>query len=162
MKRYSYKVFSTILIVLTTLAFASQALLYYYTPQGFVEADVIRVVDNSIIIGSNCTAIIAETSPERAHSIELGLERRIEGRPNTHDTLTSILKSFNISLESAQISRYDNDYYYSYLILRNGDKVSKIDVMPSDAIALALRMNSTIYINRTLLSELGRDICSIQ
>ena len=125
----------------------------------YVVADYLKVSGTTILIGNNCTAIVAETSSERAESIESGVKGVINERPNTHDTLIAILKSFNITLESVMMERFDGKYYYSNLILRSGDKVLKLDTKPSDAIAIAVRTNSTIYINKTMLQEIGKNIC---
>ena len=125
----------------------------------YVVADVIKVSDTTIFIGKNCTAIVAETSPERAESIEAGIKGIINERPSTHDTFVEVLKSFNITLDSVNIERFDGKYYYANLILKSSDKVLKLDTKPSDAIALAVRTNSTIYINKTMLQEVGKNIC---
>jgi len=49
--------------------------------------------------------------------------------------------------------------YYSDMIFNQDKKVLILDSMPSDAIAIALRMDAPIYINETLLEEVGKDIC---
>jgi len=149
----------SVLIISILLSLVSLGVISIIDISKYVPANVLRVEDSIIIIGNNCTAIVAETSPERAHSIELGTKGIIEYRPNTHDTLAAILKSFNITLEAVNIERFDGRYYYADLLLRKDDKVLKLDTKPSDAIALALRMDSTIYINKTLLSEIGENIC---
>ena len=125
----------------------------------YVVADYLKVDNNVIYIGNNCTAIVAETSPERAESIEAGIKGIINERPNTHDTFVAVLKSFNITLDYVNLERFDGKYYYADLILRSGDKILKLDTKPSDAIALAVRTNSTIYINKTMLEEIGQNIC---
>jgi hypothetical protein len=125
----------------------------------YVVADYLKVSDTTILIGNNCTAIVAETSPERAESIESGVKGIINERPNTHDTFVAVLKSFNITLDSVNLERFDGKYYYADLILRSGDKVLKLDTKPSDAIAIAVRTNSTIYINKTMLQEIGENVC---
>jgi bifunctional DNase/RNase len=149
----------SVLIVLISLSLISLAIISIIDISKYVPANVLRVEDSVIIIGNNCTAVVAETSPERAHSIELGIKGIIEHRPNTHDTFAAVLKSFNITLEAVNIEGFDGRYYYADLLLRKGDKVLKLDTKPSDGIALALRMDSTIYINKTLLSEIGENIC---
>ena len=63
----------------------------HFTTEGYVLADVMDVDGNIISIGYSCKAIVAETSPERAYSIEMGLEDKIEGRPLTHDTFYQVL-----------------------------------------------------------------------
>jgi bifunctional DNase/RNase len=125
----------------------------------YLIADYLKVSGTTILIGNNCTAIVAETSLERAQSIESGIEGVIDERPNTHDTIAAILKSFNITLDSVFMERFDGKFYYANLLLRSGDKILKLDTKPSDAIAIAVRTNSTIYINKTMLQEIGENIC---
>ncbi len=145
--------------ILIAIAFAGTALFQYFSTDGFVETDIIRVSGDSIIIGNNCTAIVATTSPERAQSIQQGLNGIMGERPNTHDTIAQILKSFNITADAVKFNNYDGRYFYSDMILRSGPKVLTLDMMPSDAIAIALRTNTTIYINKTLLAQIGKKVC---
>jgi len=128
-------------------------------PPGFVEADLVSVSENRVIIGSNCTAIVAETSPERAYNIFLGLQGVIPVRPTTHDTIVQILRSFNITVEKLTLDSFDGRYYYSSLYLRRGEKLLKLDVMPSDGIAVAVRTGAPIFVNSTLLKEMGSQLC---
>ena len=145
-----------VLILLSILVFAAINMIDI---SNYVEANVLEVSETTILIGNNCTAIVAETSPERAESIELGMKGIIQDRPNTHDTFVEVLKSFNITLESVNIDNFDGKYYYANLLLKSGDKTLKLDTRPSDAIAIALRANTTIYLNKTLLKEIGKNIC---
>jgi len=147
------------LIVLILLSIVSLAIISSIEASNYVVADVLKIEGNVIAIGNNCTAIVAETSPERAYSIELGIKGVIEKRPNTHDIFAQVLKSFNLTLEHVTIDSFNDGVYYANLHLRSGNKVLKLDAKPSDSIALALRMNSTIYINKTMLQEVGRNIC---
>ena len=150
----------SILVILILLSFISLAVISSFVDTTkYVVANVLSVEGTTIIVGNNCTAIVAQTSPERANSIELGIRGIIEVRPNTHDTFATTLQFFNISLDSVNIEKFDGNYYYADLLLRAGDRILKLDTKPSDGIALALRMNSTIYINKTLLSEIGENIC---
>lgn len=148
-----------ILLVLSSIMAYSILNLIEIDRSNYVVADVIRVSGTTILIGNNCTAIVADTSQERADSIENGIKGIIDQRPNTHDTFVAVLKSFNITLDSVNLERYDGNYYYADLILESGDKVLKLDTKPSDAIALAVRTNSTVYINKTMLQEVGKNIC---
>jgi len=145
-----------VLVFLSILVFAAINMMDL---SNYVEANVLEVSETTILIGNNCTAIVAETSPERAESIELGMKGIIQDRPNTHDTFVEVLKSFNITLESVNIDSFDGKYYYANLLLKSGDKTLKLDTRPSDAIAIALRANTTIYLNKTLLKEIGKNIC---
>ncbi|MBN2202619.1 MAG: bifunctional nuclease family protein [Candidatus Aenigmarchaeota archaeon] len=146
-------------IILSLLAIGVVAVISTLQPDGYVEADIIEVEGSIVLIGSDCLAIVAETSPERAYSIELGIAGIIDDRPNTHDIFAETLRSFNLSLEYVTLDSYVDGIYYSNLVLKSNDKILKLDSKPSDAIALALRTNSTIYLNQTLLEEVGQNIC---
>ena len=159
MRKKKSKIPIVTFIILILLSIASLAIINLIETSKYVVANVLRVDGNIIIIGYNCTAIVAETSPERAYSIELGIKGVIEQRPNTHDIFAQTLKSFNITLEHVTLDNFENGIYYANLHLTSGNKVLKLDAKPSDCIALALRTNSTIYINKTMLQEVGRDIC---
>jgi bifunctional DNase/RNase len=148
-----------VFLILVLFSFISIAVVNLINFEDYVIADVLEVSGSTVIIGKNCTAIVQETSPERAQSIETGIKGIIEQRPNTHDIFAETLKSFNITLEYVTLDNFENGIYYSNLYLKSKDKVLKLDVKPSDAIALALRANSTIYINKTLLQEVGKNIC---
>ncbi|RKX39190.1 MAG: hypothetical protein DRP20_01415 [Thermotogae bacterium] len=152
-------IFFTALASIIVASFLVSGAFEYFNQQEYVKADVIKIVESTVIIGNNCTAIVAQTSPERAHSIELGLEGRMEIRPNTHDVFVDVLKEFNISVESVTMDRYEDKIYYATLNLRRGSDVLKIDLKPSDGIAIALRADAPIYINKKLLEKMGQNIC---
>jgi len=148
-----------VLLVLSSLMAYAIINLIEIDMSKYVIADVLEVSENNIIVGNNCTAIVAETSQERADSIESGIRGIINQRPTTHDTFVEVLRNFNITLDHVNLERFDGNYYYADLVLQSGDKVLILDTKPSDAIALAVRTNSTIYINKTMLQEVGINIC---
>jgi len=148
-----------IFLILILFSFLSIALVNMIDFEDYLIANVLEVSGTTIILGNNCTAIVAQTSSERAHSIEIGIEGIIEQRPNTHDIFAQTLKSFNITLEQVTLDNFEEGIYYANLHLSSGNKILKLDVKPSDGIALALRTNSSVYINKTLLQEIGKNIC---
>jgi bifunctional DNase/RNase len=150
---------SSLLILLIMFSVLSLAVMNLIDTSEYYAADVLEVEGSVVTIGHGCMAIVAETSPERAYSIELGIRGIIEQRPNTHDIFSETLKSFNITLEHVTIDNYRDGIYYANLLLKSDEKILKLDVKPSDGIALALRVNSTIYINKTMLNEIGVNIC---
>jgi bifunctional DNase/RNase len=154
------KFFIPILLIIVVLAsVAVFSLVNIVNTAGFVEANVLKVQGNTIILGRDCKAIVADTSEERAQSVEAGIEKVILGRPTTHDIFVDTLRFFNISLDAIQLTKFDGKSYYADLILVSGNKVFRLDSRPSDAIALAVRMNSTMLINQSLLETYGQDIC---
>jgi len=148
-----------VFLIIILFSFMSIALINLINFEDYLIANVLEVSGSTIVLGNNCTAIIAQTSPERAHSIEIGIKGIIEQRPNTHDIFAQALKSFNITLEQVTLDNFEEGIYYANLHFKSGNKFLELDVKPSDGIALALRMNSSIYINRTLLEDIGKDIC---
>ena len=157
-KKKNSMAFSTF-ISIALLAILVVALIDNFDTDNYIEADVLEVYDTTIVVGTGCRAIVAETSPERAYSIETGMAGIIDERPNTHDIFAETLKSFNITLDYVTIDSYVDGIYYSKLVLKTDEKVLRLDSKPSDAIALALRTNSSIYINNTMLEEVGQIIC---
>ena len=126
-----------------------------------VVANILEVHGTTIVIGNNqtCKAIVAQTSPERARNILLGMHGIIPERPTTHDTIAEIFRQFNLTLEKVTIEKFSGNYYYGYMYIRAKNKMVKLDVMPSDGIAVALRLHAPIYLNKTLLEEVGENVC---
>lgn len=152
-------IFYTSILTILILSTVVLSTMEHFSNNEYTKISTVRVINNTIILSNNCTALIAETSPERAHSIELGLENRIEVRPNTHDIFAEVLKNFNITLEKATLDDFSNNIYYAKIYLKKGDKILKIDLKPSDGIALALRTKSPIYIKNWILKKMGQNIC---
>ncbi|MEM7813917.1 MAG: DUF151 domain-containing protein [Candidatus Aenigmatarchaeota archaeon] len=132
----------------------------YFAPgDEFREQDVLDVDGTQVTIGRGCLAIIAETSPERAEAIELALANKSGERPNAYDGWASVLEEFNIAFEATTLYGRSEGAYLSRAIFRSGNSVLDLDMRPSDAIALALRTDTPIYLNMTLLREVGENIC---
>jgi len=98
-----------------------------------------------------------------AFAIANGMEKVEMPRPMTHDLITFILKGFQTNLHSVQVYKLDGGTFYAYLILTqdgngSGDtNIIKIDCRPSDAIALAVRTSSPIYVEEEVLKVAGQD-----
>jgi bifunctional DNase/RNase len=72
-------------------------------------------------------------------------------RPMTHDLLKSVLAEMGGSVESIEITDLKENTYYALIYLKVGGRELAIDSRPSDAIALALRTKSPIYVAKTVL-----------
>ena len=154
------KILFVVLVAVTLGSVISTAQFSAYNPNDYVEMNVLSIYETKIMFGNNCTAIFARTSEERAKDIQLGQQEIIEGRPTAYDTFSEVLDNFEIELEAVLVQTVDDDYFYSDMIFRTEDKVLRLDTRPSDAIAIALRTGSKMYINKTMLEEQGVDICS--
>lgn len=102
-------------------------------------------------IDSNDTLPIL-IAPLEASLIAIELEKQKPVRPLTHDLIVNILKELAYSVESIFIyDLKDNIYYAKINLVSDGEKI-EIDSRPSDAIAIALRTKSPIYVNTRLFT----------
>jgi bifunctional DNase/RNase len=72
-------------------------------------------------------------------------------RPMTHDLLNTILVEVGGSVESVEITELKENTYYASVNLNVAGRQMMIDSRPSDAIALALRTKSPIYVAKAVL-----------
>ncbi len=80
--------------------------------------------------------------------------RNIENpRPLTHDLIRNILNGLEVGLERIVVTDLKNNTFLAKLVIsQNGTEV-EIDARPSDSIALAITMNSPIYVNERVLDK---------
>ena len=88
-----------------------------------------------------------------AQAIALEMEGVVPPRPMTHDLIKSLIESFNSSISEVYISELRDGTYYAKLLFE--DIGLEIDARPSDAIAIAVRCNTPIYVNADILAEAG-------
>jgi Uncharacterized conserved protein len=72
-------------------------------------------------------------------------------RPMTHDLLKNILSEVGCSVESVEITELKENTYYALVNLMVAGRQLVIDSRPSDAIALALRTKSPIFVAKAVL-----------
>ena len=91
-------------------------------------------------------------APLEASMIAIELEGKKPIRPLTHDLIINILNKLSYTIDSVVINDLkDNIYYANIVLISEGDSV-EIDCRPSDAIALALRTKSPIYVERKVFA----------
>lgn len=88
-----------------------------------------------------------------AQAIALEMEGVVPPRPMTHDLLKKIIEAFGGSLSEIHINDLKEGTFFATLRFELMDL--NIDARPSDAIALAVRFNAPIYVNRDILDETG-------
>ena len=87
-----------------------------------------------------------------AQAIAFALEKVRIPRPLTHDLTSSIIEKLGSGLLRVEITELKSNTYFAQLVLKNkeGEEI-KIDSRPSDAIAIALRLQAPIYTEESLL-----------
>src|ERR1700740_741527 len=72
-------------------------------------------------------------------------------RPMTHDLLRSVLGEVGAGVECVEVLDLRENTYFAVIHLRLNDRRLAIDARPSDAISLALRTKSPIYVAKKVL-----------
>ena len=88
-----------------------------------------------------------------AQAIALALENVKPPRPLTHDLAKSLIEKLKGKVDKVVISDLRNNTFYAQILIRKDGESIKVDSRPSDAIALALRLNVPIFINETVLDK---------
>ncbi len=82
--------------------------------------------------------------PFEAQAIALPLQGQQLPRPYTHDLIVAMLRQVNAMLVKVVITDLRDNTYFATLHLRSQGRDIELDSRPSDAIALALRLNAPI------------------
>lgn len=107
------------------------------------------------IEGDKRTLPIYIGGPE-AHAIDLALSDTKTARPMTHDLVVNLLEQLNAKLERIVITELRQGTFYADLYLRDAaDDVTTMSVRPSDAIAIAVRLDTPIFADESLVDEAG-------
>jgi bifunctional DNase/RNase len=88
-----------------------------------------------------------------ANAIALRLEGVEAPRPMTHDLLRSMVEQLGGRIEKIVISDLKESTFFAMIHVQNHDRKVAIDARPSDAIALALRTGSPIFVLRSVLDK---------
>jgi len=88
-----------------------------------------------------------------ANAIALTIENIPTPRPMTHDLLKNCLEKLDVAVEKIVVNDVRNNTFYAIIHCRLKDKPVLIDSRPSDAIALALRMNSPIFVEDDVVQK---------
>lgn len=89
--------------------------------------------------------------PYEAHAIALEIEKQVMPRPMTHDLIRNLLLGLDAGVKKVVVSELKEDTYYAVIWLeRNGELIS-VDSRPSDALAIALRLDCPIYVADSVL-----------
>lgn len=88
-----------------------------------------------------------------ANAIALQIENIATPRPMTHDLLRNILKDLETQVEKIVVSELRDNTFYAMIYLNQSGEVIAVDSRPSDAIALALRTQSPIFVEESVVEN---------
>jgi bifunctional DNase/RNase len=84
--------------------------------------------------------------PFEADAITIQLQGVQVARPLTHDLLKSVIDQMGATISHIMVSELKNDTFYARIVMDIDGKSMEIDARPSDAIALAVRVNAPLFV----------------
>jgi hypothetical protein len=88
-----------------------------------------------------------------ANAIALELNKTAMPRPMTHDLMQNMARGLNAEVRKVVVSELRDDTFYAVIWMDHAGETVTMDARPSDAIALALRWDCPIYVNREVLES---------
>jgi bifunctional DNase/RNase len=86
-----------------------------------------------------------------ANAIALEIEKVATPRPMTHDLMKSLLLGLNTAVNKVVVSELKDETFYAVIWLDRDGELISVDSRPSDALALALRLDCPIYVEEAVL-----------
>jgi len=93
--------------------------------------------------------------PYEAEAITIALQEIEIARPQTHDLIKNILNMLNARLLRVEVSSLKDDVFFGNLVVEVNGEIIKIDSRPSDALAVAVRTNAPIMVDREVIEKAG-------
>ena len=88
-----------------------------------------------------------------ANAIALEIEKVATPRPMTHDLIKNLLLGLNTTVRKVVVSDLREDTFYALIWLEQDGHTISVDSRPSDALALALRLDCPIYVEEEVLKS---------
>lgn len=88
-----------------------------------------------------------------ANAIALELEKTATPRPMTHDLLQNVTRGLGGEVTRVVVNELREDTFYALVWMRQGTETVAVDARPSDAIAMALRWDCPIFVNRDVMEK---------
>jgi len=88
-----------------------------------------------------------------ANAIALEIEKVTTPRPMTHDLIKNLLIGFDAHVHKVVVSELREDTFFAVIWMEREGKVMSMDSRPSDALALALRLDCPIFVDEEVLKS---------
>ncbi|MBW3547398.1 MAG: bifunctional nuclease family protein [Actinobacteria bacterium] len=91
--------------------------------------------------------------PEEAKAIALALDRVTTPRPMTHDLMRDLLGALGASVQRIVLTELRDSTFFAEIEMVLGGRVHRVSSRPSDAIALAVRVDASIFATDEVLDD---------
>jgi hypothetical protein len=88
-----------------------------------------------------------------ANAIALEIEKVATPRPMTHDLIKNLLLGLNTTVRKVVVNDLRDETYYALIWLEQDGQIISIDSRPSDALAVALRLDCPIYVEESVFKN---------
>ena len=88
-----------------------------------------------------------------ANAIALEIEKVATPRPMTHDLIRNILRGMTTGVRKVVVSELKDDTFFALIWIEHNGEMISIDARPSDALAVALRLDCPIYVDDDVLKS---------
>ena len=88
-----------------------------------------------------------------ANAIALEIEKVQTPRPMTHDLLRTVLLGLNVRVQKVVVNDLRDQTFYALIWIERDGRIMSIDSRPSDALALALRVDCPIFVEDEVLKS---------
>ncbi len=116
-----------------------------------------------IVLQDNATGRIMKiwVGPFEGHAILLGLEETWAPRPMTHDLIVSLIGHVQAQVERVVITELKDNTFYAVIYLVVAGKTIIVDSRPSDAIAVAVRLKTPVFVRKELADKMSDEMDEI-
>lgn len=129
-----------------------------------IKVELAGIPVSSTISGGGYALLLKEIDGDRripiiighfeAQSIAFELEGLKPPRPLTHDLLRNIIEALSYKVDNVIINELRDATFFAKIIF-DSDEIDPVDARPSDAIALALKFNASIFVAKEVMDEIG-------
>lgn len=88
-----------------------------------------------------------------ANAIALEIEKVATPRPMTHDLIKNVLMGLDAFVQKVVVSELREDTFYAVIWMERAGRMVTVDSRPSDALALALRVDCPIFVEEQVLKS---------
>jgi uncharacterized protein len=128
------------------------------TTEGYTKVKL-GITPGKVYFVDNCTALVMTTSRGKTFTIQRGLEKSLDIRPDSYDLAYDIMENYGIAVKFLKIEELKEGVYYATILIEQGKSLLSLDAKPSDAAALATRFGVPVYVETNLLMKYGERVC---
>jgi len=88
-----------------------------------------------------------------ANAIALEIEKVTTPRPMTHDLIRNVLTGLETNVRRVVVTDLRDDTFFAVIWLERGGEMVSVDARPSDALAVALRVDCPIFVDEIVLKN---------